>query len=176
MKRKLLALAMWLAGTALAQPGQLLGPPQPTRTMQDSNLKPALPGALQGVGIDQKLDQQVSLDLKFKDEAGREVPLSTYFTTGKPVILALVYYRCPMLCTQILNGLAGSLAHYCARGTSQPSGFLRMRRRSPSSGTFVDQASWRQLPGPPCHDARTLRRQLRAIAHASPWCASGNSE
>jgi protein SCO1/2 len=51
----------------------------------------------------------VPLDLKFKDEAGREVPLSTYFTKGKPVILALVYYRCPMLCTQILNGLAGSL-------------------------------------------------------------------
>ena len=50
-----------------------------------------------------------SLDLKFKDEAGREVPLSAYFSKGKPVILALVYYRCPMLCTQILNGLAGSL-------------------------------------------------------------------
>ncbi len=109
MKRKLFALPLLFAGSALAQPGQLLGPPQPTRTMQDSNLKPALPGALMGVGIDQKLDQQVPLDLKFKDEAGREVPLSTYFTKGKPVILALVYYRCPMLCTQILNGLAGSL-------------------------------------------------------------------
>lgn len=105
----LLALPLLMAGAALAQPGQLLGPPQATRTMQDSNLKPALPGALLGVGIDQKLDQQVPLDLKFKDEAGREVPLSTYFTKGKPVILALVYYRCPMLCTQILNGLAGSL-------------------------------------------------------------------
>ena len=77
--------------------------------MQDTNLKPALPGALQGVGIDQKLDQQVPLDLKFKDEAGRDVPLSTFFKRGKPVILALVYYRCPMLCTQILNGLASSL-------------------------------------------------------------------
>ena len=77
--------------------------------MQDTNLKPALPGALQGVGIDQKLDQQVPLDLMFKDEAGRDVPLSTFFKRGKPVILALVYYRCPMLCTQILNGLASSL-------------------------------------------------------------------
>jgi protein SCO1 len=103
------ALMLLLASTALAQPGQLLGPPQPSRTMQDSNLKPALPGALRGVGIDQRLDQQVSLDLMFKDEAGRAVPLSTYFQRGKPVILALVYYRCPMLCTQILNGLASSL-------------------------------------------------------------------
>jgi protein SCO1 len=96
------------ASVAVAQPGQLLGPPQQSK-MQDSNLKPALPGALQGVGIDQRLDQEVSLDLMFKDEAGRDVPLSSFFKRGKPVILAPVYYRCPMLCTQILNGLASSL-------------------------------------------------------------------
>ena len=95
-------------GTAFAQPGQLLGPAQQSK-MQDANLKPALPGALQGVGIDQRLDQQVSLELMFKDEAGRDVPLSSFFKRGKPVILAPVYYRCPMLCTQILNGLASSL-------------------------------------------------------------------
>ena len=93
---------------AFAQPGKLLGPAQQSR-MQDSNLKPALPGALVDVGIDQRLDQQVSLDLTFKDEAGRDVPLSSVFKRGKPVILAPVYYRCPMLCTQILNGLASSL-------------------------------------------------------------------
>jgi protein SCO1/2 len=45
----------------------------------------------------------------FRDEAGRDVPLSSFFKRGKPVILAPVYYRCPMLCTQILNGLASSL-------------------------------------------------------------------
>jgi protein SCO1/2 len=77
--------------------------------MQDSNLKPALPGALEGVGIDQKLDQQLPLDLVFQDEAGRPVPLSTFFAGRKPVILAPVYYRCPMLCTQILTGLESSL-------------------------------------------------------------------
>src|SRR6516225_8835934 len=94
--------------TAFGQPGQLLGPAQQSR-MQDANLKPALPGALQGVGIDQKLDQQVPLNLLFKDEFGNQVPLSTYFKSGKPVVLAPVYYRCPMLCTQILNGVASSL-------------------------------------------------------------------
>jgi len=94
--------------TATAQPGKLLGPAQQSR-MQDSNLRPALPGALKGVGIDQNLDRQIPLDLMFKDEAGRDVPLSTFFQRGKPVILAPVYYRCPMLCTQILNGLASSL-------------------------------------------------------------------
>ena len=61
------------------------------------------------MGIDQKLDQQVPLQLTFTNEAGASVPLSSFFHSGKPVILALVYYRCPMLCTQILNGLESSL-------------------------------------------------------------------
>ncbi|MEO8594568.1 MAG: SCO family protein [Candidatus Solibacter sp.] len=101
-------LALASAAAAFAQPGNLLGPPQQSR-MQDSNLKPALPAALRDVGIDQRLDHQLPLDLMFKDEAGRDVPLSTYFKRGKPVILAPVYYRCPMLCTQILTGLASAL-------------------------------------------------------------------
>jgi protein SCO1/2 len=93
---------------AFAQPGQP-APAQQSYSMQDSNLRPALPGALEGVGIDQKLNARIPLDLVFRDEAGRPVPLSTFFQGGKPVILALVYYRCPMLCTQILNGLESGL-------------------------------------------------------------------
>jgi protein SCO1/2 len=77
--------------------------------MQDGNLKAALPGALAGVGIDQKLNDQVPLSATFRDEAGRSVPLSSFFQPGKPVVLALVYYRCPMLCTQILTGVESSL-------------------------------------------------------------------
>ena len=105
---KLITLAALAAVAASAQPGQP-APMQPSISMQDSNLKPALPGALQGVGIDQNLNAQLPLDLTFRDELGRTVPLSTYFRSGKPVLLAPVYYRCPMLCTQILNGLASSL-------------------------------------------------------------------
>ena len=105
---KILATTAFAALAAYAQPGQP-APAQPSYSMQDSNLKPALPGALQGVGIDQKLDAQVPLNLVFRDEAGRALPLSTYFQNHKPVILALVYYRCPMLCTQILNGVASAL-------------------------------------------------------------------
>jgi protein SCO1 len=101
-------LVILAATRALAQPGQP-APALPSLSMQDTNLKPALPGALQGVGIDQRLDQQVPLDLVFRDETGRQVSLATYFQSGKPVLLALVYYRCPMLCTQILNGVASSL-------------------------------------------------------------------
>jgi protein SCO1/2 len=77
--------------------------------MRDAGSRPApLPAALAGVGVDQKLDALVPLDLKFRDEFNRSLPLSTYFH-GKPVLLAFVYYRCPMLCTQILNGIETSL-------------------------------------------------------------------
>jgi protein SCO1/2 len=98
-----------LAAASLhAQPGKLLGPAQQS-AMQDSNLKPALPGALEGVGIDQKLNAQLPLDVNLKDEYGREVKLRDYFKPGKPVLLVPVYYRCPMLCSQILSGVIGSL-------------------------------------------------------------------
>src|SRR4029079_6836584 len=68
----------------------------------------AKPGLLKQVGIDQHLNQQIPLHLVFNDESGREVQLGEFF--GKrPVILAMVYYECPMLCTQVLNGLVSSL-------------------------------------------------------------------
>ncbi|MGO9968567.1 MAG: SCO family protein [Bryobacteraceae bacterium] len=99
---------MLIASAAFAQPGQP-APAQPSYSLQDSNLRPALPGALAGVNIEQRLDQQVPLDVSFRDEAGRAMPLASFFESGKPVILALVYYRCPMLCTEILTGLESSL-------------------------------------------------------------------
>jgi len=67
-----------------------------------------LPRALQDVGFDQRLDQQVPLDAVFRDETGQSVSLGDYFA-GKPVILVLAYYKCPMLCTQVLNGLVRAL-------------------------------------------------------------------
>src|SRR5579863_7014495 len=62
---------------------------------------------LRDVGIEQHLDAQLPLDAVFRDETGREVRLGDYFSK-KPVVLALVYYRCPMLCTQVLNGFLKS--------------------------------------------------------------------
>src|SRR5687768_8189919 len=56
------------------------------------------------VGLDQRLDAQVPLDITLRDEQGRTVRLVDYFQQ-RPVILTLVYYRCPMLCNQVLNGL-----------------------------------------------------------------------
>src|SRR2546421_6251070 len=68
----------------------------------------ALPPVLRQVGFDQRLNAQVPLDLMFNDEAGQPVKLEDYFSS-KPVILVLAYYRCPMLCTQVLNGLVQAL-------------------------------------------------------------------
>jgi protein SCO1/2 len=68
-----------------------------------------LPSQLKEVGIEQKLNSQLPLDAEFKDENGNAVKLGDYFSKGKPVVLALVYYECPMLCNEVLNGLTGSL-------------------------------------------------------------------
>jgi protein SCO1/2 len=96
-----LALAMALASTAWAQPprftGADVGGPPPGTSSE------LVPDVLEKVGIDQKLNAQVPLDAVFRDETGRQVKLGDYF--GKrPVVLSLVYYECPMLCTQVLNG------------------------------------------------------------------------
>jgi protein SCO1/2 len=90
-------LAAALGGAARAQ---YFTPPE-TKTVA--------PPGLEGVGIDQRLNEQVPLDLTFKDEQGRTVRLGDYFHQGRPVILNLVYYQCPMLCTEVLNGLTSAL-------------------------------------------------------------------
>ncbi len=80
------------------------------RTYDPSMSEPnGLPAALKTIGIEQKLGAQMPLDTELKDEDGRTVQLGSYFNTGRPVILAFVYYECPMLCNQVLNGLTGSL-------------------------------------------------------------------
>jgi protein SCO1/2 len=66
------------------------------------------PPGLKNVGIEQHLNQQLPLDLSFRDETGKTVQLGDYFGK-KPVILSMVYYRCPMLCSEVLAGLTGSL-------------------------------------------------------------------
>ena len=67
------------------------------------------PAIFDQVGIDQKLGAQAPLDLHFKDETGKDVQLGSYFNQKRPVLLALVYYDCPMLCNQVLNGMTSSL-------------------------------------------------------------------
>lgn len=67
-----------------------------------------LPGPLADVGFDQRLGEQIPLGLSFTDENGQKVALESYFGQ-RPVVLALVYYECPMLCSMVLNGMTSSL-------------------------------------------------------------------
>jgi protein SCO1 len=92
-----------VATTALAQP------PSPAAIDSGAGLPAsAMPPVLRDVSFEQRLNQRLPLDVQFRDESGRQVRLGDFFGQ-KPVILALVYYSCPMLCTQVLSGLASSL-------------------------------------------------------------------
>jgi protein SCO1/2 len=66
------------------------------------------PAALREVAFDQRLGEELPLDVTLRDEDGRAVALRDYFGR-RPVVLSLVYYDCPMLCTLTLNGLVGAL-------------------------------------------------------------------
>jgi protein SCO1/2 len=78
--------------------------------MSEPALDPASkkPLILQKVGIDQRIGQQLPLALPFVDDRGATVRVGDYFGT-RPVVLALAYYECPMLCTHVLNGMTGAL-------------------------------------------------------------------
>ncbi len=105
IKSLMLLIALALPLCAQQQDSGSVGGMQPTSGGQRQDQRPLI---LQQVGIDQHLNQQLPLNLQFKDEYGKDVKLGDYFGT-RPVILSLVYYKCPMLCTQVLNGLASSL-------------------------------------------------------------------
>jgi protein SCO1/2 len=97
----LLALAL-LAGLFAANSAQAqLDDSGPVQT---AGVRPEL---LRDVGLDQKLGSSIPLDLTFRDEHGHPVALRQFFGQ-RPVILTLVYYQCPMLCTEVLNGLLSS--------------------------------------------------------------------
>jgi protein SCO1/2 len=98
MSRRLLVTLVLLGAPAVAR--AQLGPPPPPL-----NGSPAI---LKEIGFDQRLGEKIPLGLAFKDETGKDVQLGDYFGK-KPVVLSLVYYQCPMLCTLSLNGLAGAL-------------------------------------------------------------------
>src|SRR5260370_1170060 len=67
-----------------------------------------LPPVLQNVGFEPQLNARLPLDLAFRDEVGGNVQLRDYFKQ-KPVVLALVYYGCPMLCNQVEQGVVDML-------------------------------------------------------------------
>lgn len=77
--------------------------PAPAQVVEDT------PKQLEGVGITEKLDAPLPLELTFRDENGEPVTLGKYFGQGKPVALSLVYFNCPMLCNVFLDGFTATL-------------------------------------------------------------------
>jgi protein SCO1/2 len=140
-------------------------------------------------GIEQKLGEQVPLDLTFIDEAGQPATLRE-LVDDKPVVLALVYYKCPMLCGQVLNGLLESLRELRldagrefnvltisidpeetpALAAAKKKGYLARYNRSGS------ETGWRFLTGEPDHISQiadavgfryTYDPKTRQYAHAA---------
>jgi len=99
-----------IAGSILLSLGGSLAPAQVSsygdKDAGQASDKP--PSILNGVGVAQHLNAQLPLNLTFTDDSGKLVPLAGYFGR-KPAILALVYYQCPMLCSEELNGLVSAL-------------------------------------------------------------------
>jgi len=94
---RLLVAVLALALAAIAAPEALAERAEP------------LPEELEGVGVSEQLGQAIPLDLAFTDENGQAVKLGNYFLAGRPVLLDLGYYRCPMLCNLVLNGFIEGL-------------------------------------------------------------------
>lgn len=95
--RRLCVLA---AGLVIAM--AMIGAPRAARAQ--GGLDAQREAELQGVGIHEKLGDQLPLDLAFTDSTGKTVYLGDYFNQSKPVIVNFVYFECPMLCTLALNG------------------------------------------------------------------------
>ena len=110
----LTSFCLLISCTVASAQGALSPDPLPKFSKEPKVVQPAdapkdsLPPPLKKVAIEQKLNGQVPLDLVFRDEEGRERKLAEFFGQ-KPVILSLVYYDCPMLCTQVLNGLVAGM-------------------------------------------------------------------
>jgi len=76
---------------------------RPDTPVSEKDLANRVPAQLVGVGIEEHLGRPIDLDLAFNDESGQAVKLQEFFNKGRPVILDLVYYTCPQLCSLILN-------------------------------------------------------------------------
>ena len=123
-----------------------------------SNVGPtaaAMPAPLQNVGFEPPLNGQMPLDLGFRDETGRDVQLRDYFGQ-KPVVLAFVYYNCPMLCDQIQQGVVGT---------------LRMLSFNPGRDYQVVFVSFdsRETPGMAAEKKKTVLSHFRRPETASGW-------
>ena len=168
--------ALCLPTDAAAQPGYPSGyvdPAKPGTVSTD-----AVP-QLRDVTFKQRLNERLPLDAPFKDEHGQAVTLGQYFTSGKPVILAFVYYSCPMLCMQVMNGLSSVLkvTPFTAGQDFEVVLISFDARDTPATAAGKERAHleyWsRQADAPSWHlltgDETTIRRVTSAAGFTYQW-------
>jgi protein SCO1 len=102
---KLIAAAFVAVACVVPALGQYNTPVTPGHLVLDDSI----PKEMEGVDIVEKPNNAIALDSLVIDESGASVPLRSFFERGKPVILTLNYYTCPMLCTLTLNGLVDAM-------------------------------------------------------------------
>jgi protein SCO1 len=104
LTRKILISSLLILATSRASYAQT-----PSGMVEGGDPTSARPGILSKIAIEQRIGTDIPLDTPFVDENGKAVTLRDYFGQRRPVVMALVYYECPMLCTQVLNGLVSAL-------------------------------------------------------------------
>jgi len=105
---KVFLSACFACSALMVTRAQMTGAPAPGYRREPGLVASAVPQALREIGFDQRLDEQLPLDVEFKDDEGRSVRLGDYFGR-RPVVLAFVYYECPMLCTMILSSITSTV-------------------------------------------------------------------
>ncbi|MEQ1727263.1 MAG: SCO family protein [Vicinamibacterales bacterium] len=100
------AAVLLIAAPAIAQ---MTGTPTAGYLSAPGVSSTTMPTALREIGFDQNIDQRLPLDATFRDETGKTVTLGSYYGQ-RPVLLAFIYYECPMLCTQVLNAMTATIS------------------------------------------------------------------
>lgn len=140
---------------------------------------PARAQEMVGVGIDEKLSGRLPLDAPFTDHQGRAVKLGDYFGDGKPVVLSLVYYRCPGVCTATLTGLAQAIGESelslgekyrvvtVSFNPQETHDLAATKRQNYLEGLDVqgDAEGWVYLTG----DASSIERLTKAVGFKYRW-------
>ena len=106
--KMILILAAALAAVPVAVRAQMAGAPVAGYKREPGMAASAIPAPLREIGFDQNIGQRLPLETTVRDEDGRTVRIGDYFG-ARPVVLIFAYYSCPMLCTQVINGLASAI-------------------------------------------------------------------
>ncbi|HSN97182.1 MAG TPA: SCO family protein [Candidatus Nanopelagicales bacterium] len=103
------AMTLVIAGAApAARAGAQPASPM-SRGMDAKPVDSTLPKELEGIGIEERPGAELPRDVRLRDQDGREVSIADYLGYGKPVVLVLAYYQCPMLCSMVLNGVVKAM-------------------------------------------------------------------